>query len=392
MNLPLCFQWDVSAVSGWGVYGLNLLRYWQKASGGHAFCTGGVDVPSLASMDILRRRALMPLLTASEQLKAHFAATNGTYFNGAVLFGLGNRFGEQLGDTFALNGRANFGVTFFENTHLVRAAEGCARFALVVAGSTWCEEMLRANGATNVTTVIQGVDTSQFHPAPRAGSLAGRFAIFSGGKLEYRKGQDLVMLAFKAFAARHPDAVLVTAWHSPWPALASTVNGNPAIAPMVYNAEGTINTLAWAQANGVNPEQVIDIGVVPNHLMPAILREMDVGLFPNRCEGGTNLVAMETMACGVPVIVSDNTGHKDLTATATTYSLTRQGVISEFAGMGTEGWGESDVDEIVAALETIYADRRAAATRGLAGAAVLTGWSWENQIARLHQTLAPHCP
>ncbi len=391
MNLPLCFQWDVSALSGWGVYGLNLLRYWQKASGAPAFCTASFDVPSLASMDILRRRALMPILAASDQLKDHFKATGGNYFNGALLFGLGNRFGEQLGE-FPMNGRANFGVTFFENTHLVRAVEGCSRFALVVAGSTWCEERLRAEGATNVATVIQGVDTSQFHPAPRAGSLAGRFAIFSGGKLEYRKGQDLVMLAFKAFAARHPEAVLVTAWHSPWPELAATVNGNPAIAPMAFTADRTIDTLGWARANGVNPDQVIDIGVVPNHLMPAILREMDVGLFPNRCEGGTNLVAMETMACGVPVIVSDNTGHKDLTATATTYALTRQSPISEFAGMGTDGWGESDVDEIVVALEAIWSDRRAAATRGLAGAAVLTGWSWENQIARLHQTLAPHCP
>jgi hypothetical protein len=27
----------------------------------------------------------------------------------------------------------------------------------------------------------------------------------------------LVILAFKRFAARHPDATLVTAWHSPWP-------------------------------------------------------------------------------------------------------------------------------------------------------------------------------
>ena len=30
----------------------------------------------------------------------------------------------------------------------------------------------------------------------------------------------------------------------------------------------------------------------------------DAGLFPNRCEGGTNLVAMEAMASGLPVILS----------------------------------------------------------------------------------------
>jgi hypothetical protein len=43
--------------------------------------------------------------------------------------------------------------------------------------------------------------------------------------------------------------------------------------------------------------------------MPQILREIDVAVVPNRFEGGTNLVAMECMACGMPVILSANTGY-----------------------------------------------------------------------------------
>jgi glycosyltransferase involved in cell wall biosynthesis len=46
--------------------------------------------------------------------------------------------------------------------------------------------------------------------------------------------------------------------------------------------------------------------------MPSVLQEMNVAVFPNRAEGGTNLVAMECMACGLPVILSGNTGHLDL--------------------------------------------------------------------------------
>ena len=38
-----------------------------------------------------------------------------------------------------------------------------------------------------------------------------RFLIFSGGKMELRKGQDIVLAAFKIFARRHPEATLVTA-------------------------------------------------------------------------------------------------------------------------------------------------------------------------------------
>jgi hypothetical protein len=40
--------------------------------------------------------------------------------------------------------------------------------------------------------------------------------VFTGGKIEFRKAQHLVLMAFREFAARHDDAVLVAAWHSPW--------------------------------------------------------------------------------------------------------------------------------------------------------------------------------
>ena len=75
-----------------------------------------------------------------------------------------------------------------------------------------------------------------------------------------------------------------------------------------------MNIGPWAVANGLDAGQIIDIGTLPNHAMGRVLQEMDVALFPNRCEGGTNLVAMECMACSLPTIVSANTGHLDLVA------------------------------------------------------------------------------
>ena len=43
-----------------------------------------------------------------------------------------------------------------------------------------------------------------------------------------------------------------------------------------------------------------------------LLKQADLAVFPNRCEGGTNLVAMEAIACGVPTVLSANSGHLDL--------------------------------------------------------------------------------
>jgi glycosyltransferase involved in cell wall biosynthesis len=117
---------------------------------------------------------------------------------------------------------------------------------------------------------------------------------------------------------------------------------------------------------------------------PQILREADVALFPNRAEGGTNLVAMESLACGIPTILSANTGHLDLIATDNCYPLRTQRLVAGNAEYhGTAGWGESDIDEIVAMLEAVYGDRHTAQQRGQAAAHRMQDWTWEKQVQRL---------
>jgi len=388
MKQPVFFQWSVSNLFGWGVYGLNLLRHWQRSAGSQAFCIGQIHLDSLRGMDPLGLNAIAQPLVDSDHLRIRIENEQIKKLDGMVLHSLGNRFnGPVLPRNGGMTGNNTVGVIFFEDTNLPDARDICRDYDLIVTGSHWNEEVLRANGVENVTTVIQGIDPSLFHPAPRADTLEDRFAIFSGGKMEFRKAQDLVLLAFKAFASRHPEAILVTAWHSPWSITALTLNGNSKIAPVRLKTDGSIDMHGWIADNGIPANQYCDLGPVPNHAMPRVVREMDVAIFPNRCEGGTNLVAMECMAAGIPVIVADNTGQKDLTATGATYRLTKQGPVTPFDG-GAEGWGESDVDEMVEALEQVWRNRKEAKRRGLAGSKAVSQWSWRNQIAELHSTLA----
>ena len=387
MKEALIFRWGVSPLFGWGVYGLNLMRHWPRvADGASAWSATRIDEQALAGLSPLELLALRGGLDGSLRLQTALAGRAGTctQFEGIVLAPLN----AMTPPDPQLLGKTTCGVTFIEKTDLPNATEVAAHYALIIAGSTWNEELLRANGVTNVATVLQGVDPTIFHPAPRSGALDGRFTVFSGGKLEFRKGQDLVLLAFRDFARRHPEAVLVTAWNSPWPQFAVTLNGNPRIVPLGFGADGTVNVTEWAVANGIPAGQFIDLGSIPNYRMAGVLREMDVALFPNRCEGGTNLVAMECMACGVPAIVSNNTGHKDLVGTGAPFVLTRQSVVTNNPG-GSEGWGESDVEEIVDLLETAWTDREQARRRGAAGAEAMAGWNWRRQIGLLHDAIAP---
>lgn len=392
MKSPLYFQWAVSNLFGWGVYGLNLLRHWPAIAGSPAYTVNKIHLDSLRGMDPLALRALAQPLVDSDQMLHRVTTDPASAKDGLVLHSLGNKFhGADWPRNGGLTGRETAAVIFFENTDLPDAADIAKDYRLIVAGSSWCEEVLRANGVDNVATVIQGVEPALFHPGPRAGWLDRHFVIYSGGKMEHRKAQDLVLLAFRAFASRHPEALLVTAWHSPWASPALTINQNSAVAPVSLTEDGQVDILGWVAANNVAAESFIDVGAIPNHLMPRVVREADVALFPNRCEGGTNLVAMECMAAGIPTILSANTGHKDLIATGAPYALTRQGKVDS-PGIGTEGWGESDIDEIVETLEHVWAHREEAKLRGLAGAEAMAKLSWRNQIGRLHETLAPLVP
>ena len=136
--------------------------------------------------------------------------------------------------------------------------------------------------------------------------------------------------------------------------------------------------------NGLPPSSFIDVGLLHNAQTSALLNEVDVAVLPSRCEGGTNLVAMECMASGVPVILSQNTGHLDLIAADNCYPLTLQLPIGALTGRPEyNDWGESTIDEIVNQLEAAYTDTATRRARGAAAARFMQEWSWANQVGKI---------
>jgi glycosyltransferase involved in cell wall biosynthesis len=186
--------------------------------------------------------------------------------------------------------------------------------------------------------------------------------------------------AFREFSRRHADAVLVTAWHSPWPSISKGFKGTLDV-PLSLDERGFVNIKKWVADNGVDPSRVVEVFCTPNALMPTLLREVHVALQASRAEACTNLPAMEAMACGVPVIIADNTGMKDLITEDNCVRLSRQDVVTlESGSCSTVGWGESNVDEIVEALEMLYSDRK----RGEAIGGAASRWIREHRTWEIH--------
>jgi glycosyltransferase involved in cell wall biosynthesis len=397
LRRTVIINWGVSSYFGWGVYGLNLALAWAHDPQVQLVRTNTVNVAELA-VDPVRLSALAPFIQDSGRMQAQLHGFRGRQMTASAPMLAALTAGFEIppvAEGVELRGRPTIGVTFFETAqHAPEAIARAAELPLIITGSSWNERVLRAYGLTNVRTILQGVDPTLFHPAPRVRYAGDRFLVFSGGKLEPRKGQDIALAAFRKFAERRPDAVLVAAWHSPWPEYAKLLDLTRRAAPVVFGADGRLDAAAWAAANGLRPEQFIDAGQTPNPLMPQLLRQMDVALFPNRCEGGTNLVAMECMACGVPAILSANSGHLDLIEEDNCYVLQRQGVLDDRIARPygeVPGWGESDVDEAVELLDRAYADREEARRRGERGAATLGRMTWTRTAEELKAAVLEAC-
>lgn len=380
----LFFNFGISDTTGWGNYGyhLTIQSFIQK-----------LFMPvSLGNIHFAMQ--LDPISHAI------FKELSEGYWKGGVVQNEGDIVLHGLGNTGNVFKRSTkvvkeIGVTFFE-MHPLPAPElkTYKEFELVVAGSTWNLEKLCEYGVENTALVFQGVDEDRFRPMSKR-RFRDRFVVFSGGKLEFRKGQDLLVKAFAAFAAKHSDALLVSAWHSPWGQVGASVNWSGGLAPFAY--EGNLHSAIkqWVLSNGIAENQFIDLGSIPNQHFPEVLREVDVAVFPNRCEGGTNLVAMEALSSDVLCIISNNTGHRDLVKGDNCLSLEKQRPVQindpTFAqawGSGVD-WGESDVDEILFNLEMAYTNP-GIIQAGCARQSVAE-YSWAQAIKQLSQHIDAIC-
>jgi glycosyltransferase involved in cell wall biosynthesis len=232
---------------------------------------------------------------------------------GPVLQAIGNHALIPWGPE--IKGSFKAGYTFFEENILQQEyiQNGKDNFDVVITGSKWCEDVLRNHGLDNVTTVIQGVDRQIFNPCHSEKEIfKDNFVIFSGGKFEIRKGQDIVIRAYKVLQDRHKDVMLVNAWFNMWGDSMNTMAASPYIKYEVKTKDYATAMNRILHDNGLDNGRIVTLLPRSNALMAKIYKNTDIGLFPNRCEGGTNLVLMEYMACGKPVIASYNSGHRDV--------------------------------------------------------------------------------
>jgi glycosyltransferase involved in cell wall biosynthesis len=288
------------------------------------------------------------------------------------------------------------GYVMFEHDLMARrvALRALSSFDAIATACRWGENALRDGGLHTVTTIPQGIDHTRFNPERivRQGST-DRFIIFSGGKFEFRKGQDIVAKVFKIFADRHTDAFLVAAWYNRWWRLSmGTMKASPYWPFVSVPGESPRDAIYhWLATTGIDLERVQVVPPLPNSERAVLYGNSDVGLFPNRCEGATNLVLMEYMACGRAGICTDFGGHRDLLTDANSFPLRASELlrICDEEHRPIAHWCEPNLDEILDRLEQAYADRARLKELGRQAAADMKEWTWSRAAGSFLQLLIP---
>lgn len=216
----------------------------------------------------------------------------------------------------------NVGLAFIEDIGLaVNFTANAGRYYdHILAGSTWCANELTAIGV-KASPTIQGVDYDLFNQRVFRCDInpnnptKKRFNIGSFGKFEYRKGQDIVIAAFKSLVRTYPDMHLICGWANVWPETMMTMNRSTCLGGARFKEtpsdwRSAVETLM--RLNDIPRDRYTLIDIIPQHEMPFVYHRCDVAVFPNRVEAGTNMPLMECQACGIPTVATNTTGHGDV--------------------------------------------------------------------------------
>ena len=287
-------------------------------------------------------------------------------------------------------GRQNYGYTFFENELTRHSLENAKRYDLILGGSSWCRDRMLERGITHCGVLIQGIDPELFFPVEEE-KEPERFVIFSGGKFELRKGQDLVLKAFKALQDKYPDMWLVNCWYNLWPESTRLMSHSSHIRFEAHSGSWQEKMQHTYALNGLDSSRIVTCDLMPAELQRELYRNTDIGVFPNRCEGGTNLVLMEYMACGKPVIASCTSGHQDIISEGNALLL------KDFKDYHIAGpdrqlvarWQEPSLDELIARIEWAYHHRGEIRRLGRNAGEDLKRFTWEACARRLLSHLFP---
>ena len=217
------------------------------------------------------------------------------------------------------------------------------------------------SGVTKPVHVVPlGIDPDHFHPSiRRIANPRGDYVFLANFEWGPRKAPEVLLAAFnRTFRASEP-VILVC---------------------KILNRDRTIDVANEIRALGLDPRggriYFLHNQDVPHYQLATLYRSADCFVSPARGEGW-GLPVLEAMACGLPVIATDWSGHTAILDPDDTYPLRVRAIVPASDFYRGLRWAEPDPDHLAHLLRHVYEHRDEAREKGLrASARVRAKFTW----------------
>lgn len=240
--------------------------------------------------------------------------------------------------------------------------------------SQWAKDVIANSGIQVPTSVIPlGVDTDLFYNSIyESDHSATRF--FNIGKWEKRKGHDVLIEMFNKAFSPQDNVELWMMNHNPFLDTRGEHYWKSLYTNTPMGEAGRIRFLPRVETH----REVADI-----------IRQCDCGVFPSRAEGW-NLEALETLACGKTLIITDYSAHSQFCTplNSSLIHINRKELANDgiwFKGQGK--WAAIEDDQIAQAVEHMRAVHELKQTNKLPvnteGIQTAMQFSWDNSANKI---------
>ncbi len=236
--------------------------------------------------------------------------------------------------------------------------------------SKWGRQIMIDNGlnADKIDVIPEGVDSTVFNPdiAPMQElSKFNGFKFLHVGKYEERKATELLLKTFDKRFHDQDNVYLVLLSHNQF------VEGFD-----INRTVDQLNLRARDKILCVSP-------LMSNQHVASLMNSCDAAVFPGRAEGW-GLPIIESLACGLPTIITNYSGPTEYIREDNSYLLNYSlvDIKSPFfqSKDGNYGqWAEPDCEHLISLMEEVMSDSAGAAEKGKRAAIDMRdNWQWKH--------------
>ena len=249
--------------------------------------------------------------------------------------------------------------------------------------SQWAKDVCIARGidVSNIDVVPLGVDSTVFYPDEQAQKSRPYWnrestVFINVGKLEVRKGHNELLEAFcKAFSPEDN----VELW---------MLNHNPFIG--LQNENWKVKYITSPMGGKIKILPRVD----SQTQLRQLFNQVDFGVFPSHAEGW-NLEPLELMACGVPSIMTNYSGHTEYVNKGNSLLVEPNGMEKAHDAVGGKwfngqgDWCTFEIDELVSQLREAHKMKQENAHKIMHENCLKTAeeFSWNNSVKKILRVL-----